>query len=122
MEIVLPVVISIGILMAVFLVLSRVRTPYYRVDHAAVEQFLTLVLTGQASEWDWSVFTSIPIQHEPQLEAIRLRCVELEQEHYLGDTRRGFLLSPEGLACIKALLLELKGEKPEHPIESNPQI
>ncbi|WP_353407758.1 hypothetical protein [Pseudoteredinibacter isoporae] len=111
MEFLLLVLLTSVVLAVVIVVLSLVKTPHYRLDAVSVERFLTLVATGQATENDWSVFTSVPIRHNPELEAIRLRCVELEESFYLGQTRSGHLLSEAGIQMIEDMLQELRENK-----------
>ncbi|MBB6522749.1 hypothetical protein [Pseudoteredinibacter isoporae] len=111
MEFLILIVLSTVILASVIVVLSLVKTPHYRLDALSVENFLLLVINGQATENDWSVFTSVPIRHNPELEAIRLRCVELEEHYYLGQTRSGHLLSQAGIQVIEQLLQELREKK-----------
>lgn len=111
MNLLLLIALSCVILASVIVVLSLVKTPHYRLDDVAVENFLVLVVTGQATENDWSVFTSVPIRHNPALEDIRLKCVELEERFYLGQTRSGHLLSEEGIRMVEGLLQELREKK-----------
>ncbi|MCV6614478.1 MAG: hypothetical protein OIF35_05830 [Cellvibrionaceae bacterium] len=111
MNYLIAIFISLAILGLVLLVLSLVRTPHYQLDREAVLRFLSLVVNGQASDNDWSVFTSVPIRHDAQLERVRLRCVELEQQYYLGSTRSGHLLSAEGIEHLQALLETLQSQQ-----------
>ncbi len=104
----LVTVITGLILFTVMVVLSLVKTPHYRLGVEAVERFLVLVLTGQATENDWSVFTSVPIRHNEELERIRLACVALEDKYYLGQSRGGHLLTRTGLQMIEELLIQLR--------------
>lgn len=108
MEIVIPLVVSIVVIAVVLLVLSSVKTPRYRIDYASVEEFLVFVVTGQATENDWSVFTSLPILHNEALEQIRLSCLEIEERFYLGRSRKGYLLNQEGLDRVQELLIQLQ--------------
>lgn len=111
MDLLLLIVLTAILLAVVITVLSLVKTPHYRLDPLAVESFLQLVVNAQATENDWSVFTSVPIRHNPDLEQIRLQCVEIEEQHYLGQTRSGHLLTEAGIQAVAKLLEELRTER-----------
>lgn len=105
---------SVIIFAAVLWVLMRVKTPMYRLQKENVISFLELVVSGQATESDWSVFTSISIRNNEELEAIRLRCLELEETEYIGHTgkeRADYLLTRKGIAELEELLNTLKIEQ-----------
>lgn len=81
------------------------RAPY-RIGTHQVIRLLDEVLDGKASHKDWLVFTGVPIRYDPELDAIRQRCLALEEAHLLGDASR-HLFDPEGLAQLKAIRAEL---------------
>ncbi len=94
-------------------VLLKVRTPIYRLQKDNVIAFLKLVVSGEATESDWSVFTSVPIRNSEKLEVIRLRCLELEETEYIGHTgkeRANFLLTREAISELEILLQQLQAE------------
>jgi hypothetical protein len=63
-----------------------------------IEQFLG----GTDGPWDWDDFTSIRIA-DPELEAIRVRCVELHD-----STISGQYCGPEGLAEMRRMVDQLR--------------
>ena len=102
------------IISAVVLLLSKVRTPRYRLQRENVKTLLRMVLDGVASANDWNVFVGIPIRHDPELERIRLACAELEKHEFTGGGsargERRYLLTRKGLARIRELLAALEDE------------
>lgn len=103
--------LSVLVVGAVLAVLVRVRTPRYRLDRDNVLTLLDMVLEGRATENDWNVFVGIPIRHDPELEALRLRCLEIERREFIGrgqgPSPGRHLFSREGLRRIEALRQEL---------------
>ncbi|MDN3638569.1 hypothetical protein QWY82_07105 [Simiduia curdlanivorans] len=85
--------------------------PTYRVNASQLIVLFDQVLAGRASTQDWLVFTAMPIRYDPDLEAIRLQCLVLEQAHFLGDASR-FLFDSTGLEAIAHIrqgLMERQG-------------
>lgn len=105
MELLITILLTFLLLAAVMWLLTRVRTPRYRLERANVEKLLELVLAGRAREQDWSVFTGIPIRHDPQLEAVRQACVDLERREWRGGR---WLLSEAGRRELEQLLTRLR--------------
>src|SRR5690606_41622699 len=81
-----------------------VRTPRYRIQRHNVIALLELVLQGRASENDWRVFAAIPLRHNPALEEVRERCMDIEEREYIGPGRNGFLFSQKGLGVLREIL------------------
>lgn len=106
----LTLLASFVMIAVIFLVLFTVKTPSYRLQRRQVENFLQMVLDGSAKENDWMVFTAVPLAHDPQLESVRLHCLEIEEKSYLGHTASGHLLSREGLADVAELLHALTSQ------------
>ncbi len=101
-------VLTILIFIVVLVALVWVRTPRYRIEPHNVIALLELVLNGQASENDWRVFAAIPLRHNPELEEIRERCMDIEEREYIGPGRNGFLFTQDGLNELREILLTLK--------------
>src|SRR5690606_4291780 len=104
-------VLTILIFIAVLVVLIWVRTPRYRIQRRNVIALLELVLSGQASENDWRVFAAIPLRHNPELEEIRERCMDIEEREYIGPGRNGFLFTQKGLNELREILQSLKDKE-----------
>lgn len=62
---------------------------------------------GELRFQDWLVFTSVPLRHDPWLEAFRLRCIEIEEQHLLGDDSR-HLFDAAGREKLAKLYEELQ--------------
>ena len=101
MTLLISIIGSVIVGLIFFAVLSWVKTPHYRPDTDQVRRFLQWVLLEQATENDWRVFCDYPIRHDELLESIRQRCVELEEDCYIGPPR---LLNREGVVEIRRLL------------------
>jgi hypothetical protein len=64
-------------------------------------------INGTGRQWDWDGFTSIRID-DPEMEAIRQRCVELPVE--FPPTTRGAYCSDAGLQVMRDLLQGLRAQ------------
>jgi hypothetical protein len=69
---------------------------------------LEMVLTGQATDNDWQMTFGMIIRHSPDLEAIRLVCIAIEDEYYIGNQRPPYLFSSDGLQKLDRILQEIK--------------
>lgn len=107
MILLLSILLSVLVISAVIGTLMWVKTPHYQVDRVQTIRLLEWMILGQASENDWRVFCDYPIRHNDQLEQVRQRCLEIEETHYIGDTRAGHLLDREGLEQLRELLDQL---------------
>jgi len=114
MDYLATVVLSFLIIGAVVFVLSRVRVPRYRLRRENVIELLKMTLAGSASANDWHVFASLPIRHDPELEAVRQRCLAIEEKNFIGNStgwRNGRrLFTAEGLQAIEQILHELEAD------------
>ena len=97
------VIVTIGLLL-------WVKTPYYRIEAGNVIALLELVVTGQATDSDWSVFTGMPIANNAYLESIRQRCLDIEEREYRGDLFAPYLFSRAGIEELRLLLQEVSQE------------
>ena len=96
------------VLGVVFYLCMRLKVPYFRVDSARMTRALEMAITGQANANDWNMAFSMVIRHSPELEDMRLRCVGIEEQHYIGDQKPPYLFSADGLEKLKAVLLDLR--------------
>lgn len=108
------------ILMVMSLLLASFRhPPKFHHERLDFVQLLQYVLTGQASYEQWSAIVHLPIKHDPALEAIRLRCIDIEQQFYMGkDAYLGHadkMFAPLGLQLLEEILLELQDVKRFNP-------
>jgi hypothetical protein len=89
-------------------VLMWVKTPHYLMSKQDVVRLLQQVLVGQASENDWAIFLSSSFRHIPDLELIRLECVDLDEKEYLSSAPKGYLLTETGLLKLRQLLFRVE--------------
>jgi hypothetical protein len=108
MTIALTFIFSALILLLLFLVLAKIKTPYYRIDHQQMIHVLEMVLTGQATDNNWQMTFGMVIRHSPELEVVRQQCIDIEETHYIGRQSSSYLFSEQGLAQLREVLVELK--------------
>lgn len=89
------------------------RRPSYRIQRSNVIALLELVLSGQASENDWRVFSCVPLSHDPELARVRQQCLEIEEREYLGARPPGFLFREQGLEELQEILKQLRTASPQ---------
>jgi len=110
-------VLTFIVILSVLIVLIKVRTPRYQLQRDNIICLLIMVTEGKATENDWSVFTAIPLRHDEALEAVRLRCIEIEEREYTGNARPPYLFSKKGIAELRVILEELQAEARLSPPE-----
>jgi hypothetical protein len=84
------------------------RSQRYRLTRRHVIRLLEMVLSGEATDNDWRLFSALPLHHNPELDAVRGRCLEIEEREYVGKRRSGLLFSEQGLSEIRDILEELR--------------
>ena len=84
------------------------RTPVYRPDIDTVQGTLTNLLDGQLLDTEWDFFLTMPIQHDPELEKIRLSCFEVREMHGLRAKNGLARLKEPGLIRVRFLLAQLE--------------
>lgn len=110
--VVIPLLASLLLFGVVLWILLRLWQPSYRIDASNVLRLLDDVASGCARHQDWLVFTAIPIRYDPALDAIRLRCLAIEDAHLLGD-EGPFLFDAEGRRLLAEIAAELRACEPE---------
>lgn len=110
MTIIITVLLALLIAAFWFVAFRWLKTPYYRVDQNKMIATLEMVLTGQATENQWFTVFGIPVRHSLDLEAIRQRCLEIEEAHYIGRNSSPHLFTAVGLGELKKILAELKSQ------------
>jgi hypothetical protein len=91
----------------------KIAPPVYRLEKTNIVALLNLVIEGKATDNDWEVFLGMPIRHNDELEAIRMRCSEISEREYIGGSssiKSKHLLTEKGIEEVKNLLAELTGE------------
>lgn len=92
---------------AVVWLLMYLRRPTYRIGASNILRLLDDVAAGRAKHKDWLVFSAMPLRYDPKLEAIRLRCLEIEEAHLLGDDS-AYLFEAEGRRKLAEIADELR--------------
>ncbi len=72
------------------------------------EEVVTIIedfINDKGGKWDWDDFISIKLK-DPELERIRLICVELPDTH--PPSGKGQYCNFEGIELLKKILLSLK--------------
>jgi|SRR5690606_11622850 hypothetical protein len=104
----LTLVLTIVIVGGTLFLIYWARSQRYRLSRRDVIRLLELVLSGQATDNDWRLFSALPLHHNPELNAVRGRCLDIEEREYVGRRRSGFLFSEKGLVEIQEILEELR--------------
>ncbi|MDY6891321.1 MAG: hypothetical protein SVU24_06910 [Pseudomonadota bacterium] len=84
MEFLLTFLISLLVVVGLVLALTYGRAPVWRADRRAVLELMQRLQQGRARREEWELFLGIAALHDPELEAIRCRCVaviEGDREH-----------------------------------------
>jgi hypothetical protein len=66
-------------------------------------------LCHKGKPYDWDDFTTLPIRHDAELDAIRLRCFHLRDEYPPAPGQRVYC-SDEGMAVLKNILAQLRAK------------
>ncbi|GGO86521.1 hypothetical protein GCM10011348_37530 [Marinobacterium nitratireducens] len=88
------------------------RSPTYRPSRQEVLALLQGVLEGSTTRERWDLFIGLPMHHDPELEAIRLRCLTLQEgdddEAAAGEGLDGYLFDRDGRERMAAILADLR--------------
>lgn len=103
--ILLTILISFAVFALIFWGLMHMHTPRFRVERADFVRGLEDVITGQADDNEWRVLTGYPMRHDPELERLRLQCLEIEEQEYTG--RMPYLFTDAGLERLRAVREQL---------------
>lgn len=69
-----------------------------------VRQTIVAFIEGRGGAYDWDDFLSFPLQ-DPELEAVRKRCIEIEDEFPRRHPREW--TSPEGVESLREIAEKL---------------
>lgn len=97
------------LVMAALLIFWKFGAPVYRLERHNIIQLLELVISGRATDSDWTVFEASPIHRDPLLRAIQERCLSIACEDHGGS--HGFLFSPRGIEKLSEILRELRQQE-----------
>lgn len=104
--------ITVVLTMVIFLVIAGLllwaKKPNYRLKTENIIALLELVLEGRATDNDWRLFSAIPLRHDPYLDEVRDRCLEIEEREYQSGGQTPYLFSARGLEELAEILEELR--------------
>lgn len=104
------------IIILISLWLSSFRhPPRFHHERDDYVDLLKAVLSGQADYDQWSSIMHLPIRHDPDLEKIRQRCVEIEEAFYRGYPvqlgQPSGMFTEEGLKQLEGVLKYLQEDE-----------
>ncbi|MFD1215183.1 hypothetical protein [Microbulbifer celer] len=99
MTIVITVCLSFAVFALIIWGLMHMRTPRFRMERAQFLRGLEDVIAGQADDNEWRVLTGYPMRHDPTLEAMRLKCLQIEESEYTGHMP--YLFTDKGLQQLR---------------------
>lgn len=76
-------VVTLIVIVGVTLAMIWGKAPVYRPTQDSVQGLITRALEGEAREDEWQFFLDMPIRHDPDLEALRKDCAQLNDEQGL---------------------------------------
>ncbi|MBR9828626.1 MAG: hypothetical protein GYB41_08295 [Oceanospirillales bacterium] len=78
-EFLIAFVVSLLLIGGLVLALAFGRAPTWRPDRRKVLDMMQRLQAGEARREEWEMFVGLPLLHDPELEAIRRRCVEIHE-------------------------------------------
>ncbi len=112
MTLFLTLLLSFVVFVLITWAFMHMRTPRFRVDRKDLLKGLEDVIAGQADDNEWRVLTGYPMRHDPQLEKLRLECLEIEEAEYTGGSPYLFTeIGLERLRGVRQRLLAADDEK-----------
>lgn len=100
---------TLFLILLIFFGLAVLRRPFYRLTKENVICLIELVLSGEATEEDWTVFIEMPIRYDSDLESVRERCALLSEADKTGLWNSA-MRTDDGQAELQAILIELKAQ------------
>jgi len=112
MQILITILLVAPILALLVWVLSRSAMGSRRATRRGTLALLEGVLNGRASQQAWDLFVGYPIGHDEALEAIRRRCVVLQEGDAdnppAGEGIGDFIFNREGRERLAPIVADLK--------------
>lgn len=86
--------------------------PKFHTDRDDFIRLLQQVISGQADQDQWSSVMHLPVRHDPELEQVRQRCLQVEQRYFTGAPARmgqpERMVAPAGLHILEQQLKRLQ--------------
>ncbi|WCN08028.1 hypothetical protein [Marinomonas mediterranea] len=111
-QIFLSITVCFGLLsgLLIFFIRFKQRVPYYIIEHQKCIRLLDLAVKGRLLEHDWHVFIGMSIRTDEQVEALREKCVVIDEAFCRGTRlykgRQCVVFSEEGINQLSVLLDE----------------
>jgi hypothetical protein len=99
MTILLTIVLSFLAFALIIWALMHMRTPRFRMERRDFLKGLEDVIAGQADDNEWRVLVGYPMRHDPELEELRLECLDIEEDEYTGG--QPYLFTEAGLERLR---------------------
>lgn len=100
--------VTLVVLLGLALALVFGKTPVYRPTPDSVQELMTKLLEGEASEQEWQFFLDMPIRHDPALEELRLECVRMQEQFGLRPRNGRARLNEAGHIRLRHKLNQLE--------------
>ncbi|MFA0813459.1 hypothetical protein [Microbulbifer epialgicus] len=105
MTLLITLLLSFCAFIIVIWTFMHLRTPRFRMDRADFIKGLEDAITGQASESEWRALVAIPMRHDPELERMRLQCLEIEEQE--SSDSPPYLFTEKGLEQLRQVRSKL---------------
>lgn len=79
----------------------------YRLSREEVAEYIDNFLQNRGGDYDWDDFTSIPLDYDPYLEGIRLKCGAVRDE-YPPPPGVAAYCNEQGMQVLREMLDELR--------------
>lgn len=100
--------VTLIVILGVTLAMAFGRAPGYRPSRDSIQTLLTQMLEGQASDQQWRFFLDMPIRHDPELEKLRLECIEMQEQYGLRPRNDRARLTEAGQIRLRHKLNQLE--------------
>ncbi|GAA0688118.1 hypothetical protein GCM10009104_12770 [Marinobacterium maritimum] len=78
-EFLIALLVSLLLIGGLVLALAWGRAPTWRPERRKILLLMQQVQAGEARRDEWEMFVGLPVLHDPELEAIRRRCVDIHE-------------------------------------------
>jgi hypothetical protein len=107
-EFMIVFLVTFLIIGGVALAMAFGRAPVYQPDEAHIQSLFTRLLEGELDDSEWDFFLNMPIRLDPELDKLRQKCVEVQEQHALRAKDGKARLKEEGLIRLRFMLNQLE--------------
>jgi len=89
------------------------KSAVYQPSVADIESILNRLLEGSLPAHEWDFFIDMPIRHNKELEIVRLKCAQANEQNWRSPKANMVRLKEPGLIVIRHIVLKFedKGTK-----------